>query len=193
MFGGNRRAIEAGRYDVDAAAANRNAVLLSIIGEVARRTTHRSARRADAPCHPAATTSQRRRAVPRLWSRSRYVDRGLTNDLDLQLAVRRELARLRSPSCRRCESRHPGQPNTASPYCWVNIPRSWPMNSHRPGNDARPACRQSDAGLPVDLIERRPDIREAERQLARRHGRALALRPRRCFRVSGSAAALGRT
>ena len=36
LFGGYRRAIEAGRYDVEAAAASRNAVLLSVVGDLAR-------------------------------------------------------------------------------------------------------------------------------------------------------------
>jgi len=36
LFGGYRRAIEAGKYDIEAAAATRNAVLISVIADVAR-------------------------------------------------------------------------------------------------------------------------------------------------------------
>jgi NodT family efflux transporter outer membrane factor (OMF) lipoprotein len=158
LFGGSRRAIEAGRYDIEAAAANRNAVLLSIIGDVAQNYVDLrglQARRAILQKNLAAAEQLRD------LEQSRY-DRGLTNELDLQLAAR-ELARLQSdlPALE--------AEIVASQYRIAVLLGQYPeqLADELAGPGAMPDLPATiDAGLPVDLIERRPDVREAERKLA---------------------------
>jgi NodT family efflux transporter outer membrane factor (OMF) lipoprotein len=92
---------------------------------------------------------------------SRY-DRGLTNELDLQLAAR-ELARLRSDLPALEAEILDSQYRIA--VLLGQYPEQMADELSTPGTI--PDLPQTiDAGLPVDLIERRPDIREAERQLA---------------------------
>jgi NodT family efflux transporter outer membrane factor (OMF) lipoprotein len=158
LFGGNRRAIEAGRYDIEAAAANRNAVLLSIIGEVAQ-------------AYVDLRAMQMRRVILqqnidaaeqlRDLEQSRY-DRGLTNELDLQLAAR-ELARLRSDLPALEADIAISQYRIA--VLLGQYPEQLADELSKPG--ALPDLpAMIDAGLPIDLLERRPDVHEAERKLA---------------------------
>jgi outer membrane protein TolC len=91
LFGGYRRAIEAGHYDVQAAAAMRNAVLISVIAEVAREYVDlRGLQSRLGILRSNIDAAQQSFDL----EQTRY-QRGFTNELDLQLATR-ELARLKS-------------------------------------------------------------------------------------------------
>src|SRR5580704_14127 len=91
LFGGIRREIEAGHYDVQAAAAARNAVLISVVADVARNYVDlrgMQMRLAILRDNIAITEQSRE------FQQTRF-DRGITNELDLQLAIR-EYATLQS-------------------------------------------------------------------------------------------------
>jgi outer membrane protein TolC len=91
LFGGGRRAIEAGKYDIEAAAAARNAVLISIVADVARNYVDmRGLQMRLAILRDNIATAQQSRD----FENARF-DRGLTNELDFQLASR-ELATLQA-------------------------------------------------------------------------------------------------
>jgi NodT family efflux transporter outer membrane factor (OMF) lipoprotein len=158
LFGGYRRAIEAGKYDVQAAAANRNAVLLSVVGELARDYVDlRGLQMRLLITRNNITTAEQLREL----EQTRF-DRGLTNELDLQLAIR-ELESLRSelPILER-------DVKTAQ-YSIAVLLGQYP-------EDLAPELAQAaslptvpaalEPGLPLDLLQRRPDVAAAERQLA---------------------------
>jgi len=158
VFGKFRRAIEAAQYDVDAAIADRNMVLISLVADLTRAYLDLRAR-------------QMQLAVLRknIEVAHHYVDfveerynRGITNELDVTLA-QRELARLQAevaPLAAQIE---------AARYAIAVLIGEFPENLGKelakPGMlPALPARIRS--GLPIDLLRRRPDIIEAERQLA---------------------------
>jgi NodT family efflux transporter outer membrane factor (OMF) lipoprotein len=158
LAGGYRRAIEAGRYDVAAAAAIRNAVLLSVVADVARDYVDmRGLQMRLAIVRNNIATAEQSRDL----EQTRF-DRGLTNELDLQLAIR-ELGTLQSEL-----------PVLESELKAVHYriavllgqyPEDVAIELAKPGS--LPSLPESVAsGLPLDLLQRRPDIREAERQLA---------------------------
>jgi NodT family efflux transporter outer membrane factor (OMF) lipoprotein len=158
LFGGYRRAIEAGNYDVEAAAAMRNAVLLSVVADVARDYV-------DLRALQARLAIIRNNIVSAEQSRdleqTRF-DRGLTNELDLQLAIR-ELRTLQS------EQPMLESDSKAAEYSIAVLLGQYPEDMaaelERPA--AMPQLPESVApGLPLELLQRRPDIRTAERQLA---------------------------
>jgi len=158
FFGKLRRAIEAAHYDVEAAAAARNVVLISLIADVTRAYLEMRA-------------LQMQVAVLRksIGVARHYVDfvqerfnRGITNELDVTLA-QRELGQLESqvaPLLARID---------AARYVIAvllgDFPEKLAKELHRPGSlPALPARIQP--GLPIELLRRRPDVAEAERQLA---------------------------
>ena len=158
LFGKFRRQIEAAQYDVEAAVAARNAVLISVIADVTR-------------AYLDVRALQMQLAVLRknIQVAQQYVDfvqeryhRGITNELDVTLA-QRELAQLQS-------QRMPliAQINAARYVIAVllgEFPENLGKELARPGMiPALPGRIR--AGLPIDLLRRRPDIAEAERQLA---------------------------
>lgn len=158
LFGGGRRAIEEGRYDVEAAAAARNAVLISIVADVARNYVDmRGMQMRLAIIRENIATAQQSRD----FEQARY-DRGLTNELDLELA-RRELATLQSEL-------PPLQSDIQATQYDIAVllgryPEELTAEFSQPGS--LPALPESvEAGLPLDLLQRRPDVREAERELA---------------------------
>jgi NodT family efflux transporter outer membrane factor (OMF) lipoprotein len=158
VFGKYRRAIEAAQYDVDAAAAARDVVLISLIADVAR-------------AYLDLRALQMQLAVLRkdIDVAQKYVDfvqerfnRGITNELDVTLA-QRELAQLQAqvaPLIARIE---------AARYVIAVLIGVFPENL---GNELKKAGTlpalpsRIRAGLPIDLLRRRPDIAEAERELA---------------------------
>jgi NodT family efflux transporter outer membrane factor (OMF) lipoprotein len=158
LFGKYRRESEAARADTQAAAETRNAVLISVVSDVARAymdTRALQARLAIAQDN----IGIERQTVDVVQQR---YDRGLTNELDLALALR-QLATLESEilplqaeiqaSRRRLAvllGEYPGDlaVELQSPAPLPQLPE------------------QIQTGLPVDLLRRRPDIREAERELA---------------------------
>ena len=158
LFGGYRRAIEAGRYDIEAAAWARNAILTSVIADVAK-------------AYVDLRGLQMRRSILQQnvaaaqqfhdFEQARF-DRGLTNELDLQLATR-ELDRLQS-QLPLLESAI-----KALQYRLAVLLGRYPeeLSSELATTGDLPALPESiRTGLPLDLLQRRPDIRQAERQLA---------------------------
>lgn len=158
LFGGIRRAIEAGHYDVQAAQAARNAALITVVADVARDYVDLRAlqmRQAILQANIDTTAQSRDLAQTRF-------DRGLTNELDLQLA-NREYARLEADL-----------PTLRSDIATVEsslatLLDQYPEALHdelaRPG--VMPDLPAGVAtGMPLDLLERRPDIHESERRLA---------------------------
>jgi NodT family efflux transporter outer membrane factor (OMF) lipoprotein len=158
VFGKYRRAIEAAQYGVEAAIAARNVVLISLVADVTR-------------AYLDLRALQMRPAVLRKQIEvvQKYADfvqerfsRGITNELDVTLA-QRQLAELQSEI-------EPllAEINAARYVIAVLIgefPESLGQELKRPGMlPALPGRIRS--GLPIDLLRRRPDIAEAERQLA---------------------------
>lgn len=158
LFGGYRRAIEAGRYDVEAAAATRSAVLLSVVSELARNYVDmRGVQTRLLITRNNIATAEQLRDL----EQTRF-DRGLTNELDLQLAVR-ELDSLRSnlPILERDLK--------AAQYSIAVLLGRYPEDLAQELAQAASlpeVPRAVEPGLPLDLLRRRPDIRAAERQLA---------------------------
>jgi NodT family efflux transporter outer membrane factor (OMF) lipoprotein len=158
VFGRFRRAIEAAQYDVEAAIAARNMVLISLVADVTR-------------AYLDLRALQMRLAVLRMNIdvAQKYVDfvqerfnRGITNELDVTLA-QRELGSLQAqvaPLISQID---------AARYVIAVLIGEFPENLGkelmRPG--LLPALPgRIRAGLPIDLLRHRPDIIEAERQLA---------------------------
>jgi len=158
VFGKFRRAIEAAQYDVDAAIADHNMVLISVIADVTR-------------AYLELRALQMQLVVLRkdIQVAQNYVNfvqerfnRGITNELDVTLA-QRELAQLQAqvaPLSARIDTAR---------YVIAVLIGEFPENLGRelakPGMLPALPARIS-AGLPIDLLRRRPDIVEAERQLA---------------------------
>ena len=148
IFGQYRREIEAARYDTEAATAARNAVMISVIGDVVRAYVdlrglqmRLAILRQDVAAETAALGVVQ----------TRY-NRGLTNELDVALA-QRELASLSSglaPLVAQIEAaqrhRHPGRAH-APGVCGRARPAradSRPAAEDRTGPAARPAARSPD-------------------------------------------------
>jgi NodT family efflux transporter outer membrane factor (OMF) lipoprotein len=158
VFGKFRRAIEAAQYGAEAAVAARNLVLVSVIADVTR-------------AYLDLRALQMQLVVVRknIEVAQQYLDfvqerfsRGITNELDVTLA-QRELARLQSqlaPLIAQID---------ATRYVIAVLIGEFPENLGKelakPGTlPALPGRIQP--GLPIDLLRRRPDVVEAERQLA---------------------------
>lgn len=158
LFGGYRREIEAGKYDAGAAAAARDVVLISVIADVARNYVDMrglQARLAILRDNIATATQSRDLEQARF-------ERGLTNELDLQLA-KRELATLRADLPLLLSDISSSQYNMA--VLLGQYPEDLAVELATSG--ALPGLPDRvEAALPLDLLRRRPDIREAERHLA---------------------------
>jgi NodT family efflux transporter outer membrane factor (OMF) lipoprotein len=158
VFGKFRRAIEAAQYDVEAAAAARNVVLISLIADVTRAYLDLRA------LQMRLTVLRKNIEVARKYVdfvQERY-NRGITNELDVTLA-QRELAQLQAQVA----------PLTAqidaARYVIAMLIGEFPeqLGSELKKAGLLPALPgRLHAGLPIDLLRRRPDIAEAERQLA---------------------------
>jgi NodT family efflux transporter outer membrane factor (OMF) lipoprotein len=158
LFGGYRRAIEAGKYDIGAATAARGFVLISVIADVARNYVDMRGLQARlAILRESIATAAQTRDL----EQARF-DRGLTNELDLQLA-NRELATLRAELPRRESEISSIGYNLAVLLGRYpeDLAAEWAKPGGLPGVPAR-----VEVGLPLDLLRRRPDVREAERRLA---------------------------
>ena len=158
LFGGRRRAIEAGKYDIESAAAARNAVLISVVADVARNYVDmRGMQMRLAIIRENISTAQQSRDFEQA-----RLDRGLTNELDFQLASR-ELATLQSELPPLQSDIQTAQYDIA--VLLGHYPEDLAAELGTPG--MLPTLPESVApGLPLDLLQRRPDVREAERQLA---------------------------
>ena len=158
LFGKYRREIEAARYDTQATRAARNAVLVSVISDVARAYVDLRGLQVRASVLHAAIDVLRESL--RIVS-IRY-QRGITNELDVTLATR-ELATLEAQAAPLdAEVR-------AAEYTIATLIGAYPeelVHELSAGGLVPAVPGAVDAGLPLDLLKRRPDVQEAERELA---------------------------
>ncbi|MET1028802.1 MAG: efflux transporter outer membrane subunit, partial [Dongiaceae bacterium] len=158
LFGKYRRALEASKYDTQAAAAARNNVLVSVIADVAR-------------AYIDLRAGQMRLAVLRrnIDTLENYVhvtqeryDRGITNELDVTLA-QRELGVLQAQDApMRAEI---GATKDVLAVLIGQFPEDMATDLDQP--KMVPVLPSNiDVAVPLDLLRRRPDIRQAERELA---------------------------
>jgi NodT family efflux transporter outer membrane factor (OMF) lipoprotein len=158
IFGRYRREIEAARYDTQASLAARNAVLVVVAADVARAYVDMRGLQMRAAVLDAAMSTLREslRIV-----RIRY-ERGITNELDVTLASR-ELATLEAQSAPLDAAVHAAQ------YTIATLLGRYPEDLVGELSARKMVPQVPDAvaaGLPLDLLRRRPDIRQAERELA---------------------------
>jgi NodT family efflux transporter outer membrane factor (OMF) lipoprotein len=158
IFGRYRREIEAARYDEQATRAARNAVLVTVVADVAR--AYVDLRGLQVRASVLASAIGALRESQRIVS-IRY-ERGITNELDVTLATR-ELATLEAQAAP-LDARV-----RAAEYAIATLLGAYPedlVEELSAGAMVPSVPGAVDAGLPPDLLRRRPDIREAERQLA---------------------------
>ncbi len=158
LFGRYRRAIEAGIYDAEAAAEARNLVLINVIADVVRAYLDlRGLQTSLAVLRQDVAAAEQSRDFLKI-----RFERGLTNELDLTLAER-EVATLHAQIAPLAAA------IDAAQYTIAALLGRYPedMAEELANPAAIPALPERiQPGLPLDLIQRRPDIREAERQLA---------------------------
>jgi len=155
FWGRIRRSTEAARSDLLAQRENQRAVVLSLVGDVA--TTYLQLRQLDLELEISRRTLAANRETFRL-ARRRF-DQGLISELD----VRQFESEVASPdaSVALLEGQITQTENQLSVLVGRNpgnIPRGRPLNEVL-GSLSIPAY------LPSDLLQRRPDVREAEAQL----------------------------
>jgi NodT family efflux transporter outer membrane factor (OMF) lipoprotein len=164
LFGGLRREIQAARYDVQAAADARNDVLVTLISDVALAYTDQ--REAELRLSIVNADIQAEQSSANLVE-TRY-NRGFTNELDPELAER-ELGAVRAEVAPLEATIEQDQRRLA--FLLGEYPGDLSAELNRTGLSAAPPGLPSlpariEPGLPIDLLKRRPDIRQAERQLA---------------------------
>jgi NodT family efflux transporter outer membrane factor (OMF) lipoprotein len=158
VFGKIRREIEQARYNAQAAADARNAVLVSVIADVARAYVDlRGLQMRDSVLRAAVDVLQQSVRIVAL----RY-QRGITNELDVTLA-QRELAEFQAQIA-------PVEAQIKSgEYTIATLLGQYPedlLSELAPPRMLPPVPAVAATGLPVDLLRRRPDIQQAERELA---------------------------
>jgi NodT family efflux transporter outer membrane factor (OMF) lipoprotein len=158
LFGRYRRAIEAGIYDAEAAAEARNLVLVNVIGDMVRAYIDLRGlqMRLALLKQDIGVATQSRDFV-----KMRY-DRGLTNELDLTLAER-TLSSLKAQEAPLTAQRDAARNTIAA------LLGKYPEDLAAELADTKPIPAlpaRVEPGLPLQVIERRPDIRESERRLA---------------------------
>ena len=158
VFGKYRREMQAAHYDTEAARAARNGVLVAVIADVARGYVELRGLQVRA--------SVLRQAIDALHESQRIAniryERGITNELDVTLATR-ELATLEAQAAPLAAQVRAAQYTIAAllgayPEDMVQELDATAMVPSVPGAVA--------AGLPVELLRRRPDIEQAEHELA---------------------------
>jgi NodT family efflux transporter outer membrane factor (OMF) lipoprotein len=158
VFGKYRRQIEAARYEAQAAAAARNGVLVAVVADMAR---------AYIDLLGLETRSAVLHASIRVLQQSLYIvnerfQRGITNELDVTLATR-ELDTLKAQVAPLDAQIKAAQYTIAT--LLGQYPEDLVRELSKPG--MLPSLPERiEAGAPVDLLRRRPDIQEAERELA---------------------------
>lgn len=158
IFGKLRREIEQARYDTQIAADARNAVLVSTIADVARAYIDLRALQMRAAVLQSASDVLGQDVT----IETQRFQRGITNELDVALA-KRELASINA------ELPIVTTEVSAGEYAIATLLGEYPEDLiaelSRPG--MIPAVPGSvSAGLPLDLLRRRPDVQEAEREIA---------------------------
>jgi NodT family efflux transporter outer membrane factor (OMF) lipoprotein len=158
IFGKFRREIEAARYDTEAAMAARNAVLVSVLGDVVRAYVDLRGLQTRLAIIEQDIAAQRN-SLQVVQTR---FDRGLTNELDVALA-KRELAALEATVPPLASSVKAAQYTIA--ILTGAMPNSLRAELSKPA--MLPALPETIApGQPLTLLRRRPDIVEAEREVA---------------------------
>jgi NodT family efflux transporter outer membrane factor (OMF) lipoprotein len=158
VFGKFRREFEAAHYDTQAAMAARNGVLTSVVADVARAYVDLRGLQIQAGIlHQASNVLRESLRIVTI----RY-QRGITNELDVQLATR-ELDTL-DAQIKPVEAQV-----SAAKYAIAVLLGEYPENIAQ--ELASPALIPSmpgpaAPGVPLDLLRRRPDIQQAERELA---------------------------
>jgi NodT family efflux transporter outer membrane factor (OMF) lipoprotein len=158
LFGKFRRQMEEARYDAQAAAEARNRVIVTVIADVARAYLDmRGLQMELAAARRGVDTAQQTLS----FVRARY-EGGFTNALDLTLAER-ELATLKAQLAPLVSQ------VKAAQYTIAVLLGQYPEAMVKELDTFQaipPIPPEVQAGLPLDLLRRRADIREAERQLA---------------------------
>ncbi|HPO13550.1 MAG TPA: efflux transporter outer membrane subunit [Candidatus Hydrogenedentes bacterium] len=158
VFGGKRRAAEAAKADLEAAQSGRDDVMVSLLAEVAR--NYLELRGAQGRLDIAESNLRGQEDTLQL-TRTRY-DAGLVSELD----VKRAEAQL--------ETTQSQIPNLQTAM-WRSVHHLSILLGQEPNALAEELSNPADlpiappeipAGLPSELLQRRPDIRVAERQLA---------------------------
>ncbi len=153
-----RRLIEAAKYDTQAALAVRNFILTSVIADVVRAYVDMRAFQME------LAVLQKNISVALEYvnlTQERFT-RGLTNELDLALA-QRQLGTLQAQEKPLADQIEAGQ--YAIAVLVGKFPGDLTAELQKPGL-APQLPEKIDPGLPIDLLRRRPDIMQAERQLA---------------------------
>jgi NodT family efflux transporter outer membrane factor (OMF) lipoprotein len=158
IFGKYQRLFEAVRDDAEALAELKNAVLISVVADVARNYVDIRGLQLRLQIAQKAVEAAQNNVT---FVQSRF-ERGLTNELDVTLA-KRELATVKALL-----------PQLEAAISAAESRLSLLLGSYSP--DVLPQLRRSAglphvpsrlrAGVPADLLRRRPDIRQAERALA---------------------------
>jgi NodT family efflux transporter outer membrane factor (OMF) lipoprotein len=158
LFGLYRREMEAAGYDTEAAAAARNAVLVAVVADVVRAYIDlRGLQTQLAVVRQNIDTARRTLDVVQ----TRF-NRGLTNEFDVTLA-RRQLATLEAQVAPLVAQ------TKAAQYAIAVLIGEFPEALATELAQPAPIPQlpgQIERGLPLDLLRRRPDIRQAERRLA---------------------------
>jgi NodT family efflux transporter outer membrane factor (OMF) lipoprotein len=158
VFGGTRRSVEAGKAEVAAAQFGQRSVLVTLLGEVARNYVEtRGFQRRLEIAKKNLKTQEEALAI----TQDRFKN-GLTSDLDVQqaatlLAATRSVIPMLETSIQASIHRLDvllGQPPGT---LMAELSQQAPIPTAPP---------EVPAGLPSDLLRRRPDIQQAERQLA---------------------------
>jgi NodT family efflux transporter outer membrane factor (OMF) lipoprotein len=158
IFGKFRREFEAARYDAEGAMAARNGVLTSVVADVARAYVDLRGLQIQAGIlHEASNVLRESLRIVTI----RY-QRGITNELDVALATR-ELDTL-DAQIKPVEAQV-----SAAKYAIAVLLGEYPEDIMQ--ELASPALIPSmpgpaAPGVPLDLLRRRPDIQQAERELA---------------------------
>jgi len=158
VFGKFRRQIEQAHYNAQSAADARNAVLVGVIADVVRAYIDlRDLQVKTSVLHAAIDVLQQSQRLVTI----RY-QRGITNELDVTLADR-ELASFKA------QVAPVDAQVTAAEYAIATLLGAYPEDlvkelAAKTMIPSVPATVQT--GLPIELLRRRPDIAEAERDLA---------------------------
>jgi len=158
IFGKYRREFEAARADTEAARAARYDVLTAVVANVVRAYVDlRGLQVRDGILHKASDVLRESLRIVSI----RY-ERGITNELDVALATR-ELATLEAQIA-------PVEAEAnAAQYTLAVLVGAYPENMVQELSkpDLIPSMPAPAApGVPLDLLKRRPDIQQAERELA---------------------------
>jgi multidrug efflux system outer membrane protein len=166
LWGRVRRGFESARADAQASLAAFHSVLLTLHADVAR--NYFALRALDAEIAAVAHNIELRREQVRLV-RSRF-EGGIGNELDVARAET-ELASAETESAALADS-HDKLENALAILVGTNAASfKLPATGGADAAQWNPPPPNVPAGLPAELLERRPDVAEAERQLAAANAR----------------------